>query len=61
MSQNITYDVNIHFVNIINNIIKKQTPELIQNISIKENLNEKSLKNCVKRFNEDYDINKYED
>ena len=61
MSENITYDINIHFINIINNIIKRQTPELVKNLSIKENLNEKSLHNCVKRFNEDYDINKCKD
>jgi hypothetical protein len=57
----VTYDLNIRIINIINNIINKQTPELIKTLSIKENLSEDSLKKCVERFNKDYDPNMYED
>jgi hypothetical protein len=59
-NDNIVYDINIKIVNIINNVIKKQTPELVKSLSVRENLNENSLKKCIERFNEDYDISKCE-
>jgi predicted transcriptional regulator len=46
----ISYDINIAIVNIIQNILNQQIPSLLDNISVKENIDRNSLNKCVKKL-----------
>lgn len=50
-NQKITYDINVSHVSIIQNILKQQIPCLLDQISVKENIDRSALEMCVKRIN----------
>lgn len=46
----ISYDINISIVNIIQNVLNQQIPSLLDNISVKENIDRNALNKCVKKL-----------
>lgn len=46
----ITYEMNISIVNIIQNVLNQQIPSLLDNISVKENIDRNALSECVKKL-----------
>lgn len=46
----INYDININIVNIIQKVLDQQIPSLLDNISVKENIDRNMLNKCVRKL-----------
>jgi len=59
-AKTISYDINENIIKIVNNILNNQVPNLINIISVKENIDKNNLIKIVDRFNKSYQNNKSE-
>lgn len=50
----ISYDINENIIKIINNVLNNQIPNLVNLISIKENIDKSDLQKTVDVFNRSY-------
>ena len=57
-AKTISYDINENIIKIVNNILNNQVPNLINIISVKENIDKNNLTKIVDRFNKSYQNNK---